>query len=79
MKYAWIKRHKRLFPTAVMCKVLKISTSGYYDSIKRQPSAQQVRRRSISQAVAKSYFDSRRIYGYRKIYGDLEAEKIQCC
>ena len=79
MKYAWIKRHKRLFPTAVMCKVLKISTSGYYDSIKRQPSAQQVRRGSIAQAAAKSYFDSNRIYGYRKVYGDLEAEQIQCC
>ena len=79
MKYAWIKRHKRLFPTAVMCKALKVSTSGYYDSINRQPSAQQVRRRSISQAAAKSYFDSNRIYGCRKVYGDLEAEQIQCC
>ena len=37
MKYAWIKKHKQLFPTAVMCRVLNVSTSGYYDSIKRQP------------------------------------------
>jgi putative transposase len=29
--------------------------------------------------VAKSYFESKRIYGYRKVYGDLEAESIQCC
>ena len=79
MKYAWIKKHKRLFPATVMCRVLKVSSSGYYDSIKRQPSAQQVRRGSIAQAAAKSYFDSNRIYGYRKVYGDLEAEKIQCC
>lgn len=79
MKYAWIKKHKRLFPTAVMCKVLQVSTSGYYDSIKRQPSDQYIRRRAISQAIAKSYFQSHRIYGYRKVYGDLEAEQIQCC
>ena len=79
MKYAWIEKRKRLFPTAVVCRVLKVSTSGYYDSIKRQPSAQQVRRRSLSQAVAKSYFESDRVYGYRKVYGDLEAEQIQCC
>ena len=79
MKYAWIEKRKRLFPTAVVCRVLKVSTSGYYDSIKRQPSAQQVRRRSLSQAVAKSYFQSDRVYGYRKVYGDLEAEQIQCC
>ena len=79
MKYAWIEKRKRLFPTAVVCRVLKVSTSGYYDSIKRQPSAQQLRRRSLSQAVAKSYFQSDRVYGYRKVYGDLEAEQIQCC
>jgi len=74
-----MKKHKRFFSIAVMCRVLQVSTSGYYDSIKRQPSAQQIRRRIISQAAAKSYFESNRIYGYRKVYGDLEAEKIQCC
>ena len=79
MKYAWIKRHKRLFPTVVMCRVLKVSTSGYYDSVKCQPSARQVRRNSIAQAVAHSYFESKRIYGYRKVYEDLIAEDIQCC
>jgi len=79
VKYAWIKRHKRLFPTSVMCRILKVSTSGYYDSIKSQPSNQQIKRRSISQAVAKSYFDSNRVYGYRKVYEDLNIDEIQCC
>jgi len=79
VKYAWIKKHKRLFPATVMCKVLKVSTSGYYDSLKRQPSAQRIRRRFLGQEVAKSYFESDRVYGYRKVYGDLEAEQIQCC
>jgi putative transposase len=56
-----------------------VSTSGYYDSINRQPSDQSIRRRSLGQAVAKSYFESDRVYGYRKVYGDLEAEQILCC
>jgi hypothetical protein len=55
------KKYKRLFPVAVMCKVLKVSTSVYYDSIKRQPSEQYIRRKAISQAAAKSYFESNRI------------------
>ena len=76
MKYAWIKRHKRLFPTVVMCKVLKVSTSGYYDSVKRQPSAQQVRRISISQAVAKSYFDSRRIMRDIGLYSRIKRKFV---
>ena len=79
MKYAWIKKYKRLFPTAVMCRVLKVSTSGYYDSIKRNPCPQQVRRSSIAQAAAHSYFESNRVYGYRKVYKDLVEENIACC
>jgi putative transposase len=78
VKYAWIKKHKKQFPVAVMCRALKVSTSGYYDSIKRKPSAQQIRRQSIAQAAAVSYFESNRVYGYRKVYGDL-AEDNLCC
>jgi hypothetical protein len=33
VKYAWMKKYKRLFPVAVMCRVLKVSTSGYYEEI----------------------------------------------
>jgi len=79
VKYAWIKKHKRLFPTVVMCRVLKVSTSGYYDSIKRSSCTGQVRRRTIAQAVAVSYFESKRIYGYRKVHEDLLEENITCC
>ena len=79
MRYAWIKKHKRLFPTAVMCRVLAVSTSGYYDSIKRQPCPQQVRRRSIAQAAAASYFESHRIYGHRKVHEDMVEDGIYCC
>ena len=78
MKYAWIKKHKRLFPVAVMCRSLSVSTSGYYDSIKRSPCDQLIRRKSIAQAAAVSYFESRRVYGYRKVYEDL-AEGVICC
>ena len=78
MKYAWIKKHRKLFPVAVICRALKVSTSGYYDSVKRRPSAQLIRRQSIAQAAAVSYFQSNRVYGYRKVYEDL-AEGVTCC
>ena len=75
MKYAWIKRHKRLFPTAVMCKVLKVSTSGYYDSIKRQPSAQQVRRRFINACVVSFFGSLKSGWIKEKIYETFEDGK----
>jgi len=78
VKYAWIKKHRKWFPVAVMCRALGVSTSGYYDSIKRAPCDQLIRRRSIAQAAAVSYFESQHVYGYRKVYEDL-AEGVVCC
>lgn len=79
MKYAWIRKYLKQFPVSVGCSTLKVSTIGYYDSLKRTPSSQFIRRKIIGHAAAKSYFDSNRVYGYRKVYGDLIAEKIHCC
>ena len=79
MKYAWIKKHRKQFPVAVMCMSLKVSTSGYYDSVKRNPCPQLIRRSSIAQAAAVSYFESKRIYGHRKVHEDLVAEGVVCC
>jgi transposase InsO family protein len=79
VKYAWIKEHAQEFPIAVMCKVLKVSDSGYYGNLVRPPSAAGQRRRHIAQAAAKFYFQSERIYGYRKVYEDLRHASIDCC
>ena len=38
MKYAWITRHRDSFPVPIMCDVLLVSPSGYYDSLDRLPS-----------------------------------------
>jgi transposase InsO family protein len=61
-----------------MCRLLGVSTSGYYDGLKRHPCEQTIRRRAIGQAAAVSYFESHRIYGYRKVYDDV-IETIACC
>jgi putative transposase len=79
VRYKWIKEHDKEFPAAVMCKVLKVSDSGYYGNLVRPASAAGQRHKSIAQAAAKSYFESERIYGYRKVYEDLRQANIECC
>ena len=79
MRFAWIKQHDEDFPVAVMCKVLQVSDSGYYGRLKYEPSAAEQRRQTIAQAAARFYFESERIYGYRKIYEDLHQANIECC
>jgi putative transposase len=79
VKYAWIDQHQSDYPVAPMCRVLTVSTSGYYGWRRRPPCATQERRATIAQAAARSHRDSRQIYGYRKVHQDLAAAGIACC
>ena len=80
MRYAWIKDHIDDYPAAMLCRVLDVSAGGYYDWLGREPSARQKRRERIAAAAQKSYHDSNRIYGYRKVHKDVVQEaKIDCC
>jgi putative transposase len=72
VKYAWINEHRDLFPTAIMCDVLHVSTSGYYDSLQRQPGPRTERQRRIQQAVRQVHAESHGIYGSWKIANILE-------
>lgn len=67
MKYAWITQHRDSFAVAVMCDALGVSTSGYYDSIDRPPSARAERHGRIQQAVQQAHAESHGIYGSRKV------------
>ncbi len=72
MKYAWITDHRDSFPVSAMCDVLDVSSSGYYDSIDRPPSARAERHERIKQAVRQVHAESYGIYGSHKV-----AEVIQ--
>lgn len=80
MKYAWIEKHTKMFPVAVMCRVLQVSASGYYAWFERAPSQRQQRREMLKKAVCQSYEASKRVYGYRKVHKDvMEQPALPCC
>ena len=74
MKYAWIHEHRDSFPVLAMCQVLRVSPSGYYDSLDREPSKQAQRHERIKQAAQQVHADSSGIYGSAKI-----ADRLQQC
>jgi len=72
VKYAWIGRHRDLFPVTAMCQVLKVSPSGYYDSLDRPPSKRAVRHERIKQSIQQVHAESYGIYGSLKIADQLQ-------
>ena len=67
MKYAWIKDHRDDFPVKAMCKVLKVSRSGFYKSLHAQPSKRTLRSQRIREQVKRLYEQSHDTYGSYKI------------
>ena len=75
MKYAWIKEHRDSFPVSTMCRVLQVSTSGFYKSLNATPSKRAQRTELIKTSVRKVYYEHKGIYGSYKIADRLQANE----
>ncbi len=74
MKFAWIHTHRTEYSVVIMCKVLKVSRSGYYKFLTRKPSATEEKRKVITFHAKVFHKRSKAIYRYRKVYDDFKAE-----
>ena len=72
MKYAWIHQHRDSFPIVTMCAVLQVSKSGYYTSLRREPSPRAQRSARIAASVQQVHVESHGIYGSPKIARELQ-------
>ena len=75
MKYAWIQEHRDSFPVSVMCRVLQVSRSGFYKSLRATPSRRAQRTDAIKASVREVYEQSNGIYGSYKIAEQLQADE----
>ena len=80
MRYAWIETQRDCYPLTLLCRVLRVSRSGYYAWRRREPSAHRQRRQEIAQAAQQSHRGSHGTYGYRRVHRDLvDDHEIACC
>lgn len=80
MRYAWINQQRDSYPVGLLCRVLKVSRSGYYAWRRREPSAGRQRRQEIARVAQQSHRDSHGTYGYRRVHRDLvDDHEIACC
>ena len=64
-------RNSGKYPVEMMCKVLKISKSGYYAWRKRPESARSLENKAITAQIQKFFADSNGTYGSPRITSDL--------
>ena len=68
-----MKAHQAEFPLTAMCRVLGLSTSGYYDWLKRPPSERERRDEALQGRIEAVWRDSRETYGRPRIHAALRA------
>jgi len=75
--YRFIAAERASFSVALMCQVLGVSRSGFYDWAKRAPSRRTVDDRSLSQQIRQIHRDSRGVYGAPRITAQLRAQGLR--
>ena len=71
MTFAWIAAEKATFPIATLCRVLRVSPSGFYVSRGRPESTHARDDRRLKVLVQASFDESKERYGSPRIHEDL--------
>jgi len=66
------------FKVAIMCRVLEVSRSGFYDWLGRPESARSRRHRYLTNKIRQIHIETKQIYGSPRIHGELveQGEKV---
>ena len=78
MKYEFMQEHRDRFRLKSMCKVLKVSRSGYYAWIKRMPSKRVIANNKLLGSIRDIYQKSRKVYGSPRITDALNDCGVTC-
>ncbi|MCK2245510.1 MULTISPECIES: IS3 family transposase [unclassified Crossiella] len=65
------------FSVTMMCRLLDVSRSGFYEWSRRVISAGARRRRELTETIREVFVDSGRTYGYRRVHAELERRGIR--
>jgi putative transposase len=79
VKYGWIAAHRKEFETEAMCRVLTVSSSGYYAWSQRKPGERKKRREELLNTIKQVHAESRGIYGSPRVFKELEHRGVKAC
>jgi len=78
MRFAFVEREKVNHSIAMLCRVLRVSCSGYYAWRKRGPSAREQADAALTERIRSIHEQSRQTYGAPRIHAELAGEGVRC-
>jgi putative transposase len=77
VRFGVVDAEKAQFPVGVLCRVLGVSRSGYYEWLRRPASERARQDEQLSVSIKASHRRSRRRYGSPRVHRDLRAQGIR--
>jgi len=74
VKYAFIKRHRYTHTVSRICRLLGVSTSGFYDWLKRSPSQRAIEDKNYLRVIKSIHRDVMETYGSPRMHAELVAQ-----
>ena len=78
MKFAFIAKHRGIWPAGWLCGALGVSRGGFYAGLTRPRSARSCSDEELGMKVRASFLASDRTYGARRVWRDLLEDGISC-
>ncbi len=78
MRFAFIAKHRGIWPAGWMCGALGVSRGGFYAWLMRGPSARARSDEELSGKVRASFLASDRTYGARRVWHDMIVDGVSC-
>jgi putative transposase len=78
MRFAFIAKHRSIWPVAWLCEALDVSRSGFHAWLNRTPSKRTRDDEEIGAKVRASFIGSASTYGARRVWRDVLAGGVFC-
>ena len=78
MRYLFIEGYRGQFSVSAMCRVLEVSSSGYYAWRKQDERRRKREDRALTLEIKRIHQESKRTYGSPRIHQELRAMGLSC-
>jgi putative transposase len=78
MRFAFVAKHRSIWPVAWLCKALDVSRSGFHAWLTRSPSQRSLYDEKLTAGIRQSFLASDRTYGARRVWHDVLATGFSC-
>lgn len=78
MRFAFIAKHRHIWPVSWLCEALEVSRSGFHAWLNRLTSTREIHDAKLVMAIETSFKASDRTYGARRVWRDVLEEGLAC-